>query len=41
MEAAGIDVVSLTRSVGWDMYALVDDLSLVPCAITVGIVFIV
>jgi len=41
MEAAGIDVVLLTRSVGWDMYALVDDLSQVPCAITVGIVFVV
>jgi predicted metal-binding protein len=41
MEAVGIDVVALTRSVGWDMYALVDDLSQVPCAITVGIVFVV
>lgn len=41
MEAVGIDVVLLARSVGWDMYALVDDLSQVPCAITVGIVFVV
>ncbi len=41
MEAAGIDVVALTRTVGWDMYALVGDLAQVPCAITVGIVFIV
>ena len=41
MEAVGIDVVALTRSVGWDMYALVGDLGQVPCAITVGIVFVV
>jgi predicted metal-binding protein len=40
MEAVGIDVVSLVREVGWEAYALLDDLSQVPCAITVGIVFV-
>lgn len=40
MEAMGIDVVKLINKVGWKMYPLLDDLSLVPCAITVGIVFI-
>ena len=40
MEAMGIDVVSLINKVGWEAYALVGDLSQVPCAITVGIVFI-
>ncbi|MFH1382931.1 MAG: DUF2284 domain-containing protein [Chloroflexota bacterium] len=40
MEAAGIDVIDLVNKVGWDAYALVDDLSQIPCAITVGIVFI-
>ena len=40
MEAVGIDVVSLISKVGWESYALLDDLSLVPCAVTVGIVFI-
>ena len=40
MEAMGIDVVKLVNKVGWEVYPLVDDLSLVPCAITVGIVFI-
>lgn len=40
MEAVGIDVVALINQVGWEAYALVDDLSLVPCAISVGIVFI-
>ena len=40
MEAVGIDVVDLVRKVGWEAYALLDDLSSVPCGITVGIVFI-
>ena len=40
MEAVGIDVVDLTNKVGWEAYALLDNLSLIPCAITVGIVFI-
>jgi predicted metal-binding protein len=40
MEAMGIDVISLINKVGWQAYALVDDLAGVPCAITVGIVFV-
>jgi predicted metal-binding protein len=40
MEAMGIDVVDLINKAGWEAYALVDDLSQVPCAITVGIVFV-
>ena len=40
MEAMGIDVISMINKVGWEAYALLDDLSQVPCAITVGIVFI-
>lgn len=40
MEAMGIDVVSLIKKVGWQSYALVGDLDAIPCAITVGIVFI-
>ncbi|MGA2821873.1 MAG: DUF2284 domain-containing protein [Anaerolineales bacterium] len=40
MEAMGIDVVALINKVGWQAYALLDDLQAVPCAITVGIVFI-
>jgi predicted metal-binding protein len=40
MEAVGIDVLSLLNKVGWQAYALLDDLSIVPCAVTVGIVFI-
>ena len=40
MEAMGIDVIKLINKAGWEAYALVDDLSLIPCAITVGIVFI-
>jgi predicted metal-binding protein len=40
MEAMGIDVVALINKVGWEAYALLDDFSLVPCAVTVGIVFI-
>jgi len=40
MEAVGMDVIALINTVGWEAYALLGDLSLVPCAITVGIVFI-
>ncbi len=40
MEGVGVDVHALINRVGWESYALLDDLSLVPCAITVGIVFI-
>lgn len=40
MEAMGIDVIDLVNEVGWEAYALLGDLSAVPCAITVGIVFI-
>jgi len=40
MEAVGIDVVDLINKAGWEAYALLHDLSLVPCAVTVGIVFI-
>ena len=40
MEAVGIDVIGLVNKVGWAAYALLDDLGRVPCAITVGIVFI-
>ena len=40
MEAMGVDVVSLINKVGWQAYALVDDLAQIPCAITVGIVFV-
>lgn len=40
MEAVGIDVIDLINKVGWEAYALLDNLKLAPCAITVGIVFI-
>jgi predicted metal-binding protein len=40
MEAVGIDVVDLARKAGWEIYALVDDLSAIPCAISVGMVLI-
>jgi len=40
MEAVGIDVFALLNKVRWYAYALLDDLSIVPCAVTVGIVFI-
>ena len=40
IEAMGIDVLKLVNEAGWSAYALLDDLSLVPCAITVGLVFI-
>jgi predicted metal-binding protein len=40
MEAMGIDVIALIDKAGWKAYALLDDLSQIPCAITVGIVFV-
>jgi predicted metal-binding protein len=40
MEAMGIDVVTLINRVGWQAHALLDDLSEVPCGVTVGIVFV-
>ena len=40
MEAVGIDVLNLINKAGWEAYALLDDLSRVPCAITVGIVLV-
>ena len=40
MEAVGIDVVDLARKVGWEIYALVEDLSAIPCAISVGMVLV-
>jgi predicted metal-binding protein len=40
MEAIAIDVVALINKAGWQAYALLDDLSKIPCGITVGIVFI-
>jgi len=40
MEAVGMDVVELINRAGWRAYALLDDLSVIPCAITVGIVFV-
>ncbi|MFH1652235.1 MAG: DUF2284 domain-containing protein [Chloroflexota bacterium] len=40
MEAVGIDVVDLVNKVGWQMYALLDNLEKIPCAISVGIIFI-
>jgi predicted metal-binding protein len=40
LEAVGIDVVDLTRKAGWEIYALVDDVSAIPCAITVGMVLV-
>ena len=40
MEAMGIDVVDIINKAGWESYALLDDLDEIPCAVTVGIVFI-
>jgi len=40
MEAVGMDVLDLVNKAGWQAYALLDDLQQVPCAITVGIVFV-
>ncbi len=43
MEAVGIDVVDLANKVGWDIYmirSIEPDLSVIPCATSIGIVFI-
>jgi len=40
MEAVGMDVIDLINKAGWEAYALVGYLSQIPCAITVGIVFV-
>jgi predicted metal-binding protein len=40
MEGVGMDVLDLVNKAGWQAYALLDDLQQVPCAITVGIVFV-
>jgi len=40
MEAMGINVIDLIGKVDWEAYALLDDLSLAPCPISVGIIFI-
>jgi predicted metal-binding protein len=40
MEAVGIDVISLANSVGWEVYPLLDDPDRIPCAVTIGIVFV-
>ncbi len=40
IEAMGIDVTKLINGAGWSAYALLDDLTIIPCAITVGLVFI-
>lgn len=40
MEAMGIDVIQLINKVGWDAYALLGDPATIPCAISVGIVFV-
>ena len=40
MEAVGIDVIDLLNAVDWQAYALLGDLEDIPCAVTVGIVFI-
>lgn len=40
MEAVGIDVITLVNSVGWEAYPLLDDPDLIPCAVTIGIVFV-
>ena len=40
MEAMGIDVIDLINKAGWESFALLDDLSDIPCAVTIGIVFI-
>ncbi|HEX75645.1 MAG TPA: DUF2284 domain-containing protein [Dehalococcoidia bacterium] len=40
MEAMGIDVFDLIGKVGWEAYPLLDELSQVPCAISVGLVLV-
>lgn len=40
MEAMGIDVVDLINKVGWKSYPLLDDLSKIPYAVSVGLVLV-
>jgi predicted metal-binding protein len=40
MEAVGIDVIDLINRVGWEAYPLLGDPDLIPCAVTIGIVFV-
>jgi predicted metal-binding protein len=40
MEAMGIDVSGLLHKVSWELYPLVGDTSRIPCAISVGILFV-
>jgi predicted metal-binding protein len=40
MEAVGIDVVRLINELGWEAYPLVGDLNTIPCAVSIGIVFV-
>jgi len=40
MEAMGIDVFDLISKVGWEAYPLLDELSQVPCATSVGLVLV-
>jgi len=40
MEAMGIDVIDLISKVEWEAYPLLDDLSQIPCAISVGLVLV-
>jgi predicted metal-binding protein len=40
MEAMGIDVIALLDQVGWQAYPMIDELSEIPCAVTIGIVFL-
>jgi predicted metal-binding protein len=40
MEAVGIDVIDLINRVGWEAYPLMGDPDLIPCAVTIGIVFV-
>jgi len=42
MEGVGIDVFGLVAKVGWEIYPIYNrvDPRLVPCALSVGIVFI-
>jgi len=40
MEAMGIDVFDIIKKVGWDAYPLLDEPEKIPCATSVGLVFI-
>lgn len=40
MEAMGIDVFDIIRKVGWDAYPLMGEPDKIPCATSVGLVFI-